>query len=422
MRAIKYPLARVPQLLLGSRRDPIGWLEALAREGDLVHISFPTAPVYYGFHPEIIRECLVTQQSSFEKGRGIQRLRLILGDSTLTLEGKQHIERRRVLQPTFQQERFCEYAEAILERASETASNLQDGEIINLADEMTHLTLGIASQVFLHLHLDPDEIKSVSQALSQVVNMFGVLMLPWGDNIVRLPLPSVKRFFAARDTLRSLAGRAHSQLYPDAENDRANTEAAIDELVTLLIAGHETTALMLTWTVYLLAQHPAVLEKASCKLESQKNSVYLTGENVSSVQYLRAVLAETLRLYPPVWGLGRRAKEKVFLGEEIIPAGAFVTISPWIVHRDPRFYPAPFSFSPERWENANPPPHAFIPFGGGARRCIGENFAWMEGTLILATLLRRWNFQLASSRTDVQPKFTLRPRLPILMRVTRRNA
>lgn len=415
-------MARVPQLLLGSRRDPIGWLEALAREGDLVHISFPTAPVYYGFHPEIIRECLVTQQSSFEKGRGIQRLRLILGDSTLTVDGKQHIERRRVLQPLFHQERLSEYAEAIIERASETASCWQDGEIINVADEMTHLTLGIASQVFLRLHLDPDEIKSVSQALSQVVNMFGVLMLPWGDNIVRLPLPSVKRFFAARDILRSLAGRAHSRLYPDGENDRANTEAAIDELVTLLIAGHETTALMLTWAIYLLAQHPAVLEKASCKLERQKNAVYLTGENVSSVQYLRAVLAETLRLYPPVWGLGRRAKEKVFLGEEIIPAGAFVTISPWTVHRDPRFYPAPFSFCPERWENAHPPPYAFIPFGGGARRCLGENFAWMEGALILATLLPRRNFQLVSSRTDVQPKFTLRPRLPILVRVTRRNA
>lgn len=418
MRAIKYPLARVPQLLLGSRRDPIGWLEALAREGEFVHISFPTVPVYYAFHPELIRECLVTKQSSFEKGRGIQRLRLILGNSALTVEGNEHVERRRVLQPIFQQARLCNYADLIIERGYELASEWRDGHIINLAEEMTHLTLGIASQIFLGLRLDADEIKRVSEALSQVVNMFGVLMLPWGDNFLRLPLPSVKRFFAARDTLRALARRARSEHGSHVAIGNDDDESAIDELVTLLIAGHETTALMLTWAIYLLTQHPEALRKAMCEIARQETAGHLTSGAIPQFPFLRAVVAETLRLYTPVWGIGRRANERVVIGEEIIPKGAFVTMSPWITHRDPRFFPAPFSFCPERWEKVNPPPYAFFPFGGGARRCIGENFAWLEGALILAILLPRWNFQLVSATPDVTPGFTLRPRSPILMRVT----
>lgn len=418
MRAIKYPLARVPQLLFGSRRDPIGWLKALAREGDLIHISFPSAPVYYAFHPETIRECLVTKQSSFEKGRGIQRLRLVLGNSALTVEGKEHVERRRVLQPMFQQARLCNYAAAITERAFETATSWRDHQVIDLAEEMTHLTLGIASQIFLGLRLDADGITRVSEALSQVVNMFGVLMLPWGDNFLRLPLPSVKRFFAARDTLRALAPRARSELCAHAANDDDDDESTIDELVTLLIAGHETTALMLTWAIYLLAQHPEVLRKARCEVARQQTTGYLTSGVITHLPFIRSVLAETLRLYPPVWGIGRRATETLHLAGETIPKGAFVTMSPWITQRDPRFFPAPFSFCPERWEQGNPPPYAFIPFGGGARRCIGENFAWLEGAIILAIVLSRWNFQLVSAIPDVKPGFTLRPRTPILMRVT----
>ncbi len=421
MAAKRYPLARVPQLLFGPRRDPIGWLEALAREGDLVKIQFPSAPVYYAFHPEIIRECLVTQQSSFQKGRGIQRLRLILGESALTVEGEKHVERRRSLQPLFRQERLNDYAHVIIERAYETTSCWRDAETIDIANEMTRLTIAIASQVFLGLRLNADEIASVSIALSQVVDMFGVLMLPWGDNFLRLPLPSVKRFFAARDTLRSLARRAHSHLYTDIGDGNDNGEFAIDELVTLLIAGHETTALMLTWAIYLLAQHPAVLEKARCHIERQQTLEQSPSETLARVPFLRAILAETLRLYPPVWGIGRRANAQVIFDGEIIPEGAFVTLSPWITHRDARFYPAPVSFCPERWENRNPSTYAYIPFGGGARRCIGENFAWMEGELILATLLPRWNFKLVSSPPDVKPGFTLRPRSPILVRVTQRS-
>ncbi len=420
MPAIRYPLARVPQLLFGSRRDPIGWLEALAREGDLVNIQFPSAPVYYAFHPDIIRECLATQQSSFEKGRGIQRLRLILGNSALTLEGEKHVKRRRALQPLFRQERLNEYANAIIERAYETTTCWRDAQIIDVANEMTRLTLAIASQVFLGLRLNSDEIASASTALSQVVDMFGVLMLPRGDKLVRLPLLSVKRFLAARDTLRSLARRAHSEIYSCIANGNDNAEYAIDELVTLLIAGHETTALMLTWAIYLLTQHPTVLEKARCDIERQQDSEHSASDSITRVPFLRAVLSETLRLYPPVWGIGRRTIEQVILDGEIIPEGAFVTISPWVIHRDARFYSAPDSFCPERWENGNPPPYAYIPFGGGARRCIGETFAWMEGALILATILPRWNFKPVSSPPDVKPGFTLRPRSPILIRVTQR--
>lgn len=441
MSLINYSLTRVPRLILGPRRDPLGWLETLAREGDLVHISFPNAPVYYAFHPNLIRECLSTQQSYFQKGRGIQRARLVLGFSTLTVEGAEHIERRRALQPLFQRERLTEYADAIIARACETSAHWRDEETIDLAGEMTHLALAIASEVFLGLRLDDDEIVAASEALSKVVNMFDVLMLPWGDNLVRLPLPSVNRFFAARNTLRALARRAYSEqriewgtpsqneegcpanfhFNSKSENRNDEAESVIDELVTLLIAGHETTALMLTWAIYLLSQHQGVLQKARAEIERQSSLENLTGETFAHLPYVRAVLAETLRLYPSVWGIGRRVIEDVTLGGEEIPKGAFVTMSPWVMHRDARYYESPLSFCPERWENWNPPPYAYIPFGGGARRCIGEGFAWMEGALILATLLPRWNFELVSCTPDVKPGFTLRPRTPITIRVTRQT-
>lgn len=438
MSLVKYPLVRVPPLIFGPRRDPIGWLETLAREGDLVRITFPTAPVYYAFHPDLVRECLAVKQSSFHKGRGIHRARLVLGSSTLTTEGSEHIERRRALQPLFRQERLMEYADAILSRTRERSLRWHHGAIIDLAGEMNQLALAIAAQVFLGLHLDDDEISSASQALNQVVNMFGKLMLPWGDKFVRLPLPSVKRFFTARNTLRALARRAYSQTqlaskFPNqacplhlhrttnSENGKDDIESVADELVTLLIAGHETTALMLTWAIYLLSRHPFILEEARAEVEMCGNLENLVKELFERMSFVHAVLAETMRLYPSVWGIGRRAIEDVILGGEKIPKGAFVTMSPWVMHRDSRFYSSPFLFRPERWENWNPPSYSFIPFGGGARRCIGEGFAWMEGLLILETLLPRWNFELISTIPDVKPGFTLRPRSPILMRVTQRK-
>lgn len=437
MALVKYPLVRVPALIFGPRRDPLGWLEALAREGDLVHISFPTAPVYYAFHPDIIRECLSTKQSSFQKGRGIQRARLVLGLSTLTVEGEEHIKRRRALLPLFQRERLNSNADAIIARACEHSARWHEGKIIDLANEMHHLAFAIASQVFLGVRANEDEIARASEAMSQVVNMFGKLMLPWGDNFVRLPLPSVKRFFAARDTLRALARRAYldktdanfqSHVCPVGDTDKANIkmgegqiESVVDELVTLLIAGHETTALMLTWAIYLLSQHPSNLEKARSEIEMYGSLENLKEESFARMSFVRGVLAETLRLYPPVWGIGRRAIEDVALGSEMIPRGAFVTMSPWVMHRDARFYSAPLSFRPERWENYSPPSYAYIPFGGGGRRCIGEGFAWMEGALILATLLPRWNFEQVSTNPDVKPGFTLHPRTPILMRLGCRN-
>lgn len=439
MPAVEIPLTRLPKIIFGPRRDPLGWLETLAREGDLVHIHYPTAPVYYAFHPDIIRECLSSKHSHFYKGRGIQRARLVLGLSTLTLEGEQHAERRRMLQPLFRRERLTEYAGVIVGRTCEMSARWSSVQTIDLAREMTHLALAIAAEVFLGLRLKDDEVATASKALTETVNAFGILMLPWGDNAVRLPLPWVKRFYAARETLRALARRAYMEQRTEwgstlrnhsgcpapsaggkAEGEQDALESVTDELVTLLIAGHETTALMLTWAIYLLSQNPAVMLRARIEIEAHCRLENLSGESTARLPYLHSVIAETLRLYPPVWGLGRRAVDDVMLGNERIPKGAFVTMSPWIVHRDPRFYASPLSYCPERWENWNPPSYAYIPFGGGPRRCIGEGFAWMEGTLILASLLPDWDFELVSPPPDVKPGFTLRPRTPIAMRVTRR--
>jgi cytochrome P450 len=283
----------------------------------------------------------------------------------------------------------------------------------------------------------------VGAALTEVMSLFGYLMLPFSELLEKLPLPPRRRFERARARLDAVIyriieehrreGRDRGDLLStllhavDEEGDRTGMtdEQLRDEVMTIFLAGHETTANALSWTWYLLSQHPEVEAKLHAELAEVLAGRPPTAEDFPRLRYTEMVVAESMRLYPPAWAVGRLALEDHEVGGYLIPRGALVLVSQYVMHRDPRFFPDPERFDPERFTpeaKSARPQFSYFPFGGGPRRCIGEGFAWMEGVLILATLARRWRLRLVPG-TDVrtEPRITLRPKGGIQMSVNRKS-
>jgi len=265
--------------------------------------------------------------------------------------------------------------------------------------------------------------------------MFDSLLVPFADWLEKLPLPSVRRFERARASLdkvvygliaeRRASGRDEGDLLSmlllaqDEDHTRMTDTQVRDEALTLLIAGHETTANALIWSWYLLSQNPEAEAKLHAELAEVLEGRLPQFEDLPKLTYTTGVFSEALRLYPPAWAIGRRAKRDYAIGEYPIPAGSILLMSPWVSHRDSRWFPEPEKFDPERWrpEIAEKlPKFAYFPFGGGARVCIGERFAWTEGVLVLATLAQKWKMRLAEGqKVDTRAVITLRPRYGMQM-------
>jgi cytochrome P450 len=264
-----------------------------------------------------------------------------------------------------------------------------------------------------------------------VISLFGYLMLPFSELLEKLPLPPRRRFERARARLdaviyriveeRRREGRDRGDLLStllhavDEEGDRTGMtdEQLRDELMTIFLAGHETTANALAWTWYLLSQHPDVEARLHGELEEVLKGRAPTAEDFPRLRYAEMVVAESMRLYPPAWAVGRLALEDHEAGGYLIPRGSLVLVSQYVMHRDPRFWPEPERFDPGRFTpeaRSARPQFSYFPFGGGPRRCVGEGFAWMEAVLILATLARRWRLRLApGADVRTEPRITLRP-------------
>jgi cytochrome P450 len=273
------------------------------------------------------------------------------------------------------------------------------------------------------------------------MEQFPLLIIPFGDLIARVLVKPARDFERAKAALDSLIlemiaeRRAH--LHPerhdllslllaarDEDGSHMSDTQVRDEALTIFLAGHETTANALTWTWFLLAQHPRAEAAFQAELAGVLSGRAPTVEDVERLPYTRMVLSESIRLYPPAWILGRQAIAPFELGGYSLPAGATVFVSPWAIHHDARFFPNPHRFDPERWTaaaQATRPRFAYFPFGGGPRVCIGEPFAWMEQSLVLATLGQRWWMRLASgARVEINPGITLRPKHGMPMRVEQR--
>ncbi len=287
------------------------------------------------------------------------------------------------------------------------------------------------------------EAAEIGHSLTTIISLFHRFNMPFSGLVQKLPLPSNIRFQRARARLdrtiyRVIAERRASGgdrgdllsmllLATDEEGDGTGmTDLQLrDELMTLFLAGHETTANALTWTFYLLSQNPGAEDELHAELDRALGGRPPAAEDLPALRYTEQVFAESMRLYPPAWALGRRAVRDVEIGGRSIPAQAFVVVSALLTQRDPRFYPDPLRFDPERFApeaRAARPKFAYFPFGGGARQCIGEPFAWMEGTLLLATLAQKWRLRLApGQRVEPQPLITLRPRYGMRMIVEART-
>lgn len=436
------PRSTIPgRLELRFLRDPQAFMRDLATYGEVAHFRFRSTDIYLVTDPEAIKRVLAADHRGYIKSQSMQETKRVLGEGLLTSEGELHHRQRRLIQPAFHHRRVDEYAATMAGLSESAASAWREDEIRDVHPEMSGLTIRIVSQTLFSTDLDGDAHEIV-EALSESIPILARMPLPLSSVWERSPLPSARRFVASLDRLdrasRDIVERRRRE--PAAPDDllavlleaRGNgTGTGIgerqvrDETVTLLLAGHETTANLLTWTWYLLARNPDVEARLHAELDEVLGDRPVTPDDLPGLVYTGRVVNEALRLYPPVWAMGRRAIVEQEIGGYAIKTGSIVAVNPYVMHHDPRFFPDPFRFDPDRWTDEQRrvrPKYAYFPFGGGPRLCLGESFAWIEARLVLAAFARRWRLRLApGQRVEPAPGLTLRPKHGMRMRIERRE-
>lgn len=433
-----------PHFLIGNfplgSRDPLAVLTLWARQfGDIFYYRAGWIDVFFLNHPNYIESVLVTNHKNFIKDRVMRNSRWFFGDGLLTSEGAQWMRQRRLSQPAFHRERITAYARTMTDYAEEMVGFWKDRETRDIHQEMMRLTVKIVVKVLFNVAVG-EECEKVTTALNVLMQQGtgGKMILP--AFIRYLPVPAVLRVRRAVRQLDEIVYgiiRNRRRSKPDTsdllsvllqtedeDGSRMSHRQLRDEVMTFLLAGHETTALSLSWIWYLLSQHPEVEEKLHRELGQILNGRAPQVQDLARLPYSEKVVKEAMRLYPPAWGLGRTAVNDCEIGGYHVPAGANVVMSQWIMHRDPRFYSHPEDFDPERWSSESSqrlPKFAYFPFGGGPRLCIGASFALMEATLLLATIAQRFQLRLQAGYPVVPtPSITLRPKNGITMVVFRR--
>lgn len=410
-------------------RNPLEYLTRLQREfGDVVMLRAFNYKVYYLSHPDFIEQLLVTQARKFAKGRILKANRRLFGNGLLISEGDFWLRQRRLAQPAFHRARVVSYGETMVRFTERLLAEWRDGETRDIHAEMMRLTLQIVAKTLFDADVagDTKEVGHALEAISALNSDFRRLVLtpPW------LPTPTNLRAILATRKLNRIIYRiiADRRRHPrdtgdllsmllsaqDEDGSRMTDRQLRDETITLFLAGHETTAIALSWTWWLLAQNP----EAEAKLHAELDSV-LAGrsphpDDLPKLPYTEKVITEALRLYPPAWGIPRMALEDVEIAGYTIPKGSGVSVSSWVVHRDPRWFEDPLVFRPDRWDadlHKRLPRFAYFPFGGGPRQCIGNAFALMEAQLLLAAIAQKFRFRLVPDHpVEPQASITLRPK------------
>ncbi|HEX8352375.1 MAG TPA: cytochrome P450 [Pyrinomonadaceae bacterium] len=430
-------------LHLDSQRDPLGFMERMAREyGDVVHFKIGRRHVYLLNHPEHIKGVLLSHYANFLKGRGIARRDNFLGEGLLTSEGGFHRRQRQLTKPAFDHSRFAGYGATMARLAADAADSWRAGDTLDVLESMRQITLPIASRTLFGTSVETEHrqiIDAFRTGLSRFKS-FRPTAARLGDRLSPAHRMRLKR---ARGTLETLVSQIIAErrragddggdllsllLSRAGEDDErlASDRQIRDEAVTLFIGSFENVATVLTWTWYLLAQHPEVRESLDAELDGVLGARLPTADDLPRLNYTRMVFEEAMRVYPPVPRLVRTALRDYQVGSYTIPAGALVVVSQYLMHRDARYYPEPERFDPQRWTpeaRRERPAYAYFPFGGGPRRCIGDGFAYMEGLLVLATLASRWRLSLTSrERVEMKATHFLHPRGPLTMTLEGRAA
>lgn len=432
--------------LLGSgpdvARDQLGFYEACAREyGDLVPLRMGPYRGLLLYHPDAIEEVLVTRNRDFVKSPGVRLLSRVLGDGLLLSEGGVWLRQRRLVQPAFHRQRVHAYGEVMTSCTARRVADWKDGDVLEAHAEMIALTQVIVAKTLFDADVS-DESYAIAQALNVLLADFGARIgsllqflpdwVPTPANIrtrraVRRLDAIIYRMIDARRRSGEDRGDLLSILLNAQDADdgsRMTPQQLRDEAMTLFTAGHETTAVALSWTWYLLAQHPEVDSRLAEELRAALGDRLPTAADLPKLRYAEMVVSESMRLYPPAYALGRQATTPSEVSGYPVASGTVLLLPAWVVHRDPRWFEEPGAFRPERWADdlaRRLPRFAYFPFGGGPRQCVGSAFALMEAVLLLATIAQRFRLELEpGQRVTPTPYVTLRPEPGLRMRLVRR--
>ncbi len=425
-------------------RDPLGFFTALARDyGPVCSFRLGSRRLYFFSGPDAVREVLVAvKPGTMRKGfllRPVWNLITgILGRGLLTSEGEFHDRQRKLVAPAFHRERLAGYATIMAEALDAHLARpaWREGAVVNVADELSQLTLVVVARSLFGADLS-GSAATISRALTGLLELVDTLRTPLGAVLGLMPFsPAGLRYRIVKRQLDSaILGIIAQRRAEGPATDRGDLLSMLlltrdeatgapgmdarqvrDEAMTLLLAGHETTASALAWTLHLLSRNPEIQARVRAEARAANpGGDALTLAALPALGYARRVFTESLRLYPPAWLLARRTCSPIEVAGWKLPAGATCLLSPYVTQRDARWYPDPARFDPERWTpeaEAARPRHAFMAFGAGSRSCAGEAFAWIEGVLLLAGLVGRWQFDPAPGMPDpvATPAVTLRPR------------
>jgi cytochrome P450 len=415
--------------------------------GNIACYRFLGTPIVFINEPNYLREILINQSASFVKERTVRRMKILLGEGLITSDDPIHKRQRRIVAPAFHRQRISAYGDQIVACADAQQKSWQPDQTIDIARACMQLSLEIVARTLFNTEVT-EEVRSINDEVNIIMGLYNfIVAFPRLEDFIYLPIPKLINFRKARSRLDAVVNRLireHRQAGVDrgdllsmllaSRDDEADAaghhtgmsdEQIRDEVLTIFLAGYETVANGLTWTWYLLSQNPEV----EAKLHAELDTILGTGNqkrlptlaDYSNLRYTEQVFAESMRLYPPAWAMGRMSTKPVELGPYRIPPGAHFFFSQYIMGRDPQYFPDPLRFDPDRFTpeaKATRPKFTYFPFGAGNRQCIGESFAWMEGVFSIATLAQRWRMTYLGDTPPVpQAKITLRPRDPLMMQL-----
>ncbi len=435
-----YPLNH----LVSLGKDPIGFISRLSQSyGEMIYFPMAGKHTYVLNHPDLIKEVLSgPNYQNFTKGSGLMRLKQILGEGLVTSEDPFHQRQRRLAQPAFHRQRIAAYGDIMADHASRARDRWNDGQVLDLELEISKITMSIVSKTLLNADVE-GEANEISDAVDAMRKRFTIAVFPFMSFLDRLPLPHNFRFEKAKkrldDTIyRLIRERRESGadvgdllsmllLSQDTEGDGTGmTDLQVrDEAMTIFLAGYETITNTLTWTWYLLSEHPEVERQLHEELDRVLQGRVPSMDDIPKLSYTNKVLMEAMRLYPAAWMIARESVEDCEIGKYSIPGGSVLFMSPYTIQRLPQYFPEPEKFIPERWVpgfKESLPKFAYFPFGGGPRQCIGEPYALMEGLLLIATISQKWKLKRVSNEpVKIQANVTIRPKQGMFMTLEKRK-
>ncbi len=416
--------------------------------GDLVHYKAFGRHVFQFNHPEMVQEILIRDAAMHHRGIVMQRAKFVLGEGLLTSEEPLHMRQRRLVQPAFHRQRITAYGETMLQFAGEMTERWTSGATFDVHRSMLQLTLRITGKCLFDSDVE-SEVQTISDSVTAFMGFLPLAFLPFPQLVLKMPFGFVQRIHKSQKKLdamiygmiaaRRRSAEDHGDLLSmllastDIEGGTGGmtNQQIRDECLTLLLAGHETTANGLSFIFFLMAQHPEVLERVCAEANeafaSETSGALRTAAEIyDRLRYTQRVVSEALRIYPPVWVTARAVETSYVYRGLSIPTGSLLLVPQIAIHRDPRFYPEPMLFDPDRFLPeiaADRPRYAYFPFGAGSRICIGENFAWMEAVLVLATVARNWRLRFpdaAPKELALSAQISLRPKNGVVLSAIRR--